>query len=213
MNDIDIIKDIIKYGSLDNKKYCEERKQLLNLRNKEAKEKAQAQYDKVVEFIESKKNTMMDESNADKCTTMFDCGYLLGLYTMFHKYRINDIDKTTNRCIKSLYNNSNITAGEERWQTYRFMFEECLPVEIQNIIRDMRRRKQMKLIIDIPEEDYEYIKNSNDMNFNAIKNGILLEDIVDGIESHKWGHNEGSKEIYNNAIDDVLTYIEEQLGE
>ena len=32
----------------------------------------------------------------------------------------------------------------------------------------------MKLIIDISEEDYEYIKNSNDMNFNAIKNGIPL---------------------------------------
>ena len=71
----------------------------------------------------------------------------------------------------------------------------------------------VKLVIKIPEEDYEYIKNSNDMNFNAIKNGILLDDIVDGIESHKWGHNEGSKEIYNNAIDDVLTYIEEKLGE
>ena len=32
----------------------------------------------------------------------------------------------------------------------------------------------MRLMIDIPEEDYEYIKNSNDMNFNAIKNGIPL---------------------------------------
>ena len=32
----------------------------------------------------------------------------------------------------------------------------------------------MKLIIDISDEDYEYIKNSNDMNFNAIKNGIPL---------------------------------------
>lgn len=137
MNDIDIIKDIIKYGSLDNKKYCEEREQLLNLRNKEAKEKAQAQYNKVVEFIESKKNTMMDESNTDKCTNMFDCGYLLGLYTMYHKYIINDIDKTTARCIKSLYHNSNITALDERCDTHRFMFEECLPVEIQDIIRDM----------------------------------------------------------------------------
>lgn len=32
----------------------------------------------------------------------------------------------------------------------------------------------MKLVIDISEEDYEYIKNSNDMNFNAIKNGTPL---------------------------------------
>ena len=47
----------------------------------------------------------------------------------------------------------------------------------------------------------------------AIYNCKPLEDITDGIESHKWGNNEGSKEIYNNAIDDVLTYIEEKLGE
>ena len=32
----------------------------------------------------------------------------------------------------------------------------------------------MKIIIDISDEDYEYIKNSNDMNFNAIKNGTPL---------------------------------------
>lgn len=32
----------------------------------------------------------------------------------------------------------------------------------------------IELIIRIPEEDYEYIKNSNDMNFNVIKNGIPL---------------------------------------
>lgn len=32
----------------------------------------------------------------------------------------------------------------------------------------------IELIIKMPEEDYEYIKNSNDMNFNVIKNGTLL---------------------------------------
>ncbi len=32
----------------------------------------------------------------------------------------------------------------------------------------------MKLIIDIPEEDYEYIKKSKDSNFNVIKNGTPL---------------------------------------
>lgn len=32
----------------------------------------------------------------------------------------------------------------------------------------------VELVIRISEEDYEYIKNSNDMNFNAIKNGIVL---------------------------------------
>lgn len=45
------------------------------------------------------------------------------------------------------------------------------------------------------------------------RNCALFKDIVEGIKSHKWGNNEGSKEIYNNAIDDVLTYIEEKLGE
>lgn len=32
----------------------------------------------------------------------------------------------------------------------------------------------MELVIRIPEEDYEYIKNNNDINFNVIKNGIPL---------------------------------------
>lgn len=80
----------------------------------------------------------------------------------------------------------------------------------------------MKRIIDIPEEIYSHTQEYEVGGFNqendtklfmAIKNSIPLEDIVDGIKSHKWGHNEGSKEIYNNAIDDVLTYIEEKLGE
>ena len=74
----------------------------------------------------------------------------------------------------------------------------------------------MKLIIDISEEEYEKNKLAK-CDYHtlrmAIKNGTPLEDIVDGIESHKWGHNEGSKEIYNNAINDVLIYIKEKLGE
>ena len=32
----------------------------------------------------------------------------------------------------------------------------------------------IELVIKISEEDYEYIKNSDDMNFNAIKNGTPL---------------------------------------
>lgn len=32
----------------------------------------------------------------------------------------------------------------------------------------------IELIIRIPEEDYERIKNSDDMNFNVIKNGTPL---------------------------------------
>ena len=31
-----------------------------------------------------------------------------------------------------------------------------------------------ELVIKIPEEDYKYIKNSDDMNFNVIKNGTPL---------------------------------------
>lgn len=73
----------------------------------------------------------------------------------------------------------------------------------------------MKLIIEIPEKEYENIclmsKYGTGVAFyDWVANGTPLEDIVDGIESHKWGNNEGSKEIYNNAIDDVLTYIEEK---
>lgn len=32
----------------------------------------------------------------------------------------------------------------------------------------------MKIVIDIDEEDYEYIKKSKDSNFNVIKNGTPL---------------------------------------
>ena len=32
----------------------------------------------------------------------------------------------------------------------------------------------MQVVIDIPDEDYEYIMNSKDMNFNVIKNGTPL---------------------------------------
>ena len=83
----------------------------------------------------------------------------------------------------------------------------------------------MKLIIDIPDKTIAHIRADYGHNYRGlcdedrdiivkeIYNSVPLEDIVDGIKSHKWGHNEGSKEIYNNAIDDVLTYIEEQLGE
>ena len=79
-----------------------------------------------------------------------------------------------------------------------------------------------EIVIRLEDELYEQCKNTElteeneGFDFHIIKsvaNGTPLEDIVDGIKSHKWGHNEGSKEIYNNAIDDVLTYIEEKLGE
>ncbi len=68
-------------------------------------------------------------------------------------------------------------------------------------------------IIDLLETEWGYVGIREDVRRLLIENGTPLEDIVDGIKSHKWGNNEGSKEIYNNAIDDVLTYIEEKLGE
>ena len=47
----------------------------------------------------------------------------------------------------------------------------------------------VELVIKISEEDYEYIKNSDDMNFNAIKNGTPLPeehgDLIDRDEFHK----------------------------
>ena len=61
----------------------------------------------------------------------------------------------------------------------------------------------MKLIIDIPDEDYEYIKNSNDMNFNAIKNGIPLEQLDADIKLLYCEDNNKVCKVYNKALDDV----------
>lgn len=72
----------------------------------------------------------------------------------------------------------------------------------------------MKLIIDISEEDYEYIKNSNDMNFNVIKNGIPLPKqhgkIIDadsipsyrirGVTEYCRGYNDRTAEVENAIV-------------
>ena len=72
----------------------------------------------------------------------------------------------------------------------------------------------MKLIIDISEEDYEYIKNSDDMNFNVIKNGIPLPKehgkIIDadsipsyrirGVTEYCRGYNDRTAEVENAIV-------------
>ena len=60
----------------------------------------------------------------------------------------------------------------------------------------------MKLIIDIPKEDYEYIKNSNDMNFNAIKNGIALEDIKAELYNKSFAYS-----ITDNFENDIVISV------
>ncbi len=71
-----------------------------------------------------------------------------------------------------------------------------------------------KLIIELDDIDYQHIKENmgnlyHGATFKAIREGIPLENIIEGLESHKWGKKEGSKEIYDKAIDDAITYIEE----
>ena len=36
-----------------------------------------------------------------------------------------------------------------------------------------------------------------------------FNEIVSGLEAHKWNKDEGSKAIYNSAINDAITYVEE----
>lgn len=46
------------------------------------------------------------------------------------------------------------------------------------------------------------------INENYISNSVL-DKIIAGLKAHKWNKDEGSKAIYNSAIDDAITYIEE----
>lgn len=39
-----------------------------------------------------------------------------------------------------------------------------------------------------------------------------IEDLITGLESHKWGKDEGSKKIYDSAINDAIVYIKEYCG-
>lgn len=80
----------------------------------------------------------------------------------------------------------------------------------------------MKIIIDISDEDYEYIKNSNDMNFNAIKNGTPLPKnhgrLID-VSDIEWAkHREERNYIDYEVIDwdDIVnapTIIEAEIEE
>ena len=36
-----------------------------------------------------------------------------------------------------------------------------------------------------------------------------VDGLIEGLTSHKWDKDEGSKAIYNSAIDDAITYIKE----
>ena len=38
-----------------------------------------------------------------------------------------------------------------------------------------------------------------------------VEGLIKGLESHKWNKDEGSKAIYDSAIDDAIAYIKEYL--
>lgn len=78
----------------------------------------------------------------------------------------------------------------------------------------------IELIIRISEEDYEYIKNSDDMNFNVIKNGIPLPKqhgkIIDadsipsyrirGVTEYCRGYNDRTAEV-ENAIVNATTIL------
>jgi hypothetical protein len=73
---------------------------------------------------------------------------------------------------------------------------------------------EIELIIRISEEDYERIKNSDDMNFNVIKNGIPLPKqhgkIIDadsipsyrirGVTEYCRGYNDRTAEIENAIV-------------
>ena len=78
----------------------------------------------------------------------------------------------------------------------------------------------IELIIRIPEEDYERIKNSDDMNFNVIKNGTPLPkghgrlidaDKIDFDSSDFYDCDD--VRIVEEIINDAPTIIEADKGE
>lgn len=66
------------------------------------------------------------------------------------------------------------------------------------------KEKTMKLIIDIDEKDYEYIKNSDDMNFNAIKNGIPLKSDETSDLKIKISKLEHDNEVLKNIVKNLI---------
>ena len=82
----------------------------------------------------------------------------------------------------------------------------------------------MKLMIDIPEEIYKasrivdvQYEDVVQIPLEVIANGTpinnVLGEIITGFEAHKWDKDEGSKAIYNSAINDAIAYIEEYVNE
>ena len=74
----------------------------------------------------------------------------------------------------------------------------------------------MQIVIEISEEDYEYIKNSKDANFNVIKNGTPLPKghgrigDLDALrrEVSSWGMNDYEPSDFIDAIEQADTIIE-----
>ncbi len=80
----------------------------------------------------------------------------------------------------------------------------------------------IELMIKIPDHLYKLLKDfpsdSNETTIEnvlmkAVENGTPLDKIIAGLEAHKWNKDEGSKAIYNSAINDAIAYIEECKAE
>ena len=72
----------------------------------------------------------------------------------------------------------------------------------------------MKIVIDVSNWLYNAIMEHREPVYSqslgdAVRDGTPLDEIVSGLEAHKWNKDEGSKAIYNSAIDDAITYVEE----
>ena len=97
---------------------------------------------------------------------------------------IKELREKTNLTQKEFAEKYHFTLRQvQTWEQGYRETPECILYLLEQVIErriEMLGKKQMKLIIDIDEEDYKYIKNSNDMNFNAIKNGIPLEEKTNG---------------------------------
>ncbi len=60
-------------------------------------------------------------------------------------------------------------------------------------------------------KDYDDLDFLTDEEKTAAVNDALGEIIV-GLKAHKWNKDEGSKAIYDSAINDAITYIEEYIN-
>ena len=56
------------------------------------------------------------------------------------------------------------------------------------------------------------VTGSYDTHYNEPPRSCPLKSVdglISGLEAHKWNKNEGSKAIYDSAINDAITYIKE----